>query len=54
MANALTVVEGTRFDRITYWDYVNFIGHHPNTRRLDVFDAVHDLIKSWVQRTVLG
>ena len=54
MANALTVIEGNRFDRITYWDYVNFVGQHPNTRRLDVFDVVHDLIKFLVQSTVLG
>jgi len=54
VANAFTVIEGKRFERITYWDYVNYLGHNPNTRRLDVFDAVHDLIKSWVQRTVLG
>ncbi|KAF8266619.1 hypothetical protein EI94DRAFT_1786854 [Lactarius quietus] len=54
VANAFTVIEGKRFERITYWDYVNFIRQRPNTRRLDVFDAVHELLKTWVRRTVLG
>ncbi|KAI9457793.1 hypothetical protein BJY52DRAFT_1223704 [Lactarius psammicola] len=54
VANALTVIEGSRFERITYWDYVNFIRQRPNTRRIEVFNTVHDLIEAWVQRTVLG
>ncbi|KAH9057103.1 hypothetical protein EDB83DRAFT_2316074 [Lactarius deliciosus] len=54
VANALTVIEGSRFERITYWDYVNFVRQRPNTRRIDVFNTVHDLIEIWVQTTVLG
>ncbi|KAH9029102.1 hypothetical protein EDB85DRAFT_1555024 [Lactarius pseudohatsudake] len=54
MANALTVIEGSRFERITYWDYVNFVRQRPNIRRIDVFNTVHDLIETWVQTTVLG
>ena len=50
---ALTVIEGNRFEKITHWDYVNDLIRHPKTRRLDLFDAVHFLIKIWVQRTVL-
>ncbi|KAH9001757.1 hypothetical protein EDB92DRAFT_1812453 [Lactarius akahatsu] len=53
VANALTVIEGSRFERITYWDYVNFVRQRPNTRRIDVFNTVHDLIETWVQTTVL-
>ena len=49
---ALTVIEGSRFEKITHWDYVNHI-RHPQVRRLDLFDAVHYSIESWVQRTVL-
>ena len=54
---ALTVIEGNRFDKITHWDYVNDlirVNRDPKTRRLDIFNAVHYLIKIWVQRTVLG
>ncbi|KAH9039390.1 hypothetical protein EDB84DRAFT_1436992 [Lactarius hengduanensis] len=54
LANALTVIEGSRFERITYWDYVNFVRQRPNTRRIDVFNTVHDLIETWVQTTMLG
>ncbi|KAH9057641.1 ras guanine nucleotide exchange factor domain-containing protein [Lactarius vividus] len=53
VANALTVIEGSRFERVTYWDYVNFARQRPNTRRIDVFNTVHDLIETWVQTTVL-
>ena len=51
---ALTVIEGNGFEKITHWDYVNDLIRQPKTRRLDLFDAVHYLIKIWVQRTVLG
>ena len=50
---ALTVIEGKRFEKITHWDYVNDLIRHPKTRRLDLFNALHFLIKIWVQRTVL-
>jgi hypothetical protein len=53
LAAALTVVEGDRFKCITYWDYVNFTRWQPNVRRIEVFNIVHDLVKVWVQRTVL-
>ena len=53
LAAALTVVEGDRFKCITYWDYVNFTRSRPNVRRIEVFNIVHDLVKVWVQRTVL-
>jgi len=53
LAAALTVVEGDRFECITYWDYVNFTTWGPNVRRIEVFNIVHDLIKMWVQTTVL-
>ncbi|KAH8980822.1 hypothetical protein EDB86DRAFT_3087571 [Lactarius hatsudake] len=53
MANALTIIEGSRFERITYWDYVNFVRQRPNTWRIDVFNTFHDLIETWVQTTVL-
>ncbi|KAI0303378.1 hypothetical protein B0F90DRAFT_1816199 [Multifurca ochricompacta] len=52
-AAALTVVEGDRFKSITYWDYVNFIRQRSNTRRIEVSNTIHDLIKIWIQRTVL-
>ncbi|KAF8496699.1 hypothetical protein F5888DRAFT_1832576 [Russula emetica] len=52
-AAALTVVEGERFKCITYWDYVNFTRCPPNVRRIEVFNIVHDLVKVWVQTTVL-
>ncbi|KAF8273843.1 hypothetical protein EI94DRAFT_1715048 [Lactarius quietus] len=54
VANAFTVIEGSRFERITYWDCVNFMRQHPDTRRLDAFDAVHELLKTWVRISVLG
>jgi len=53
LAAALTVVEGDRFKCITYWDYVNFTRCPPNVRRIEVFNIVHDLVKVWVQTTVL-
>jgi son of sevenless len=53
IAAALTVVEGDRFKCITFWDYVNFTRGRSNTRRIEVFNAVHDLITMWVQRTIL-
>ncbi|KAF8497034.1 ras guanine nucleotide exchange factor domain-containing protein [Russula emetica] len=53
LAAALTVVEGDRFKCITYWDYVNFTRWQPNVQRIEVFNIVHDLVKVWVQRTVL-
>ena len=53
LAAALTVVEGDRFKCITYWDYVNFTRCLPNVRRIEVFNIVHDLVKVWVQTTVL-
>jgi hypothetical protein len=53
MAAVLTVVEGDRFKCITYWDYVNFTRRPPNVRRIEVFNIVHDLIKVWVQTTVM-
>ena len=53
LAAALTVVEGDRFKCITYWDYVNFARCPSNVRRIDVFNAVHDLVRVWVQTTVL-
>ena len=53
LAAALTVVEGDRFKCITYWDYVNFTRRPANVRRIDVFNIVHDLVKVWVQTTVL-
>jgi hypothetical protein len=53
LAAALTVVEGDRFKCITYWDYVNFIRCPPDVRRIEVFNIVHDLVKVWVQTTVL-
>ena len=53
MAAALTVVEGDRFKCITYWDYVNFTRCPSNVRRIEVFNIVHDLVKVWVQTTVL-
>ena len=52
VAMALTVIEGNRFEKIPYWDYVNLI-RHPGTRRVDLFDAVHYSITLWVQRSVL-
>jgi hypothetical protein len=53
MAAALTVVEGDRFKCITYWDYVSFTRRGLNVRRIEVFNVVHDLVKVWVQTTVL-
>ena len=53
LAAALTVVEGDRFKCITYWDYVNFIRRPHDVRRIEVFNIVHDLVKVWVQTTVL-
>jgi hypothetical protein len=53
LAAALTVVEGDRFECITYWDYVNFTRCPLNVRRIDVFNVVHDLVKVWVQTTIL-
>ena len=53
LAAALTVVEGDRFKCITYWDYVNFTRCPFDVRRIEVFNIVHDLIKVWVQTTVL-
>ena len=53
LAAALTVVEGDRFKCITYWDYVNFTRWSLNVRRIEVFNIVHDLVKVWVQTTVL-
>ena len=52
-AAALTVVEGDRFKCITYWDYVNFTRRQANVERIEVFNIVHDLVKVWVQTTVL-
>jgi len=51
LAAALTVVEGDRFRCITFWDYVNFT--RENSRRIEVFNTVHDLITVWVKKTVL-
>jgi hypothetical protein len=53
LAAALTVVEGDRFKCITYWDYVNYTRWGPDVRRIEVFNIVHDLVKVWVQTTVL-
>ena len=53
LAAALTVVEGDRFKCITYWDYVDFTRRPFNVRRIDVFNIVHDLVKVWVQKSVL-
>ena len=53
LAAALTVVEGDRFKCITHWDYVNFTRWQHNVRRIEVFNIVHDLVKVWVQTTVL-
>jgi len=53
LAAALTVVEGDRFKCITYWDYVNFTRCRLNVPRIEVFNIVHDLVKVWVQTTVL-
>ncbi len=53
LAGALTVVEGDRFKCITYWDYVSFTRRGLNVRRIEVFNVVHDLVKVWVQTTVL-
>ncbi|KAF8497030.1 ras guanine nucleotide exchange factor domain-containing protein [Russula emetica] len=53
LAAALTVVEGDRFKCITYWDYVNFTRSRPNVRRIEVFNIVHDLVRVWVETTVL-
>jgi hypothetical protein len=52
-AAALTDVEGDRFKCITYWDYVNFTRRQANVERIEVFNIVHDLVKVWVQTTVL-
>jgi hypothetical protein len=51
LAAALTVVEGDRFRCMTFWDYVNFA--RGNSRRIEVFNTVHDLIAVWVKKTVL-
>jgi hypothetical protein len=53
LAAALTVVEGDRFRCITYWDYVNFTRWQADVQRIEVFNIVHDLVKVWVQTTVL-
>ena len=53
LATALTAVEGDRFKRMTYWDYVIFTRWQSNSRRIEIFNAVHDLITVWVKRTVL-
>jgi len=53
VAAALTVVEGARFESITYWDYVNFTRGQSDTRRIKVFNTVHDLVTAWVQKTIL-
>ncbi|KAI0255388.1 ras guanine nucleotide exchange factor domain-containing protein [Lactifluus subvellereus] len=53
VAAALTVVEGTRFKSITYWDYVNFTRGQFDTRRIEVFNTVHDLVTAWVKKTIL-
>ncbi|KAH9171466.1 hypothetical protein EDB89DRAFT_1106206 [Lactarius sanguifluus] len=54
VANALTIIEGSRFERIIRWDYVNFVRQRPNTRRIDVFNTVHDLIETWVPDNRVG
>jgi len=47
-------MEGERFKYITHWDYVNFILGRSNARlRIEVFNAVHDLVTVWVMQTVL-
>jgi hypothetical protein len=51
LAAALTVVEGDRFRCMTFWDYVNFT--RGNSRRMEVFNTVHDLIAVWVKKVVL-
>jgi len=53
LAAVLTVVEGDRFNCITYWDYVNFTRCRLNVPRIETFNIVHDLVKLWVQTTVL-
>ena len=53
LAAALTVVEGDRFKCIRHWDYVNFARLGPDVQRIEVFNIVHDLVKIWVQTTVL-
>jgi hypothetical protein len=53
LAAALTVVEGDRFKCIAYWDHVNFTRWGPDVRRIEEFNIVHDLVKVWVQTTVL-
>jgi len=53
LAAALTVVEGDRFKCITHWDYVNFTRWPSDVRRIEDFNTVHDLVKVWVQTTVL-
>jgi hypothetical protein len=55
VAAALNVIEGKRFRNITYWDYVNFTlrGTPERAGRIEVFNAVHDLVTNWVKRTIL-
>ena len=53
LAAALTVVEGDRFECITYWDYVNFTRCGLIVQRIEKFNIIHDLVKVWVQTTVL-
>lgn len=53
LAAALAVVAGVRFKCITYWDYVNFTRQRSNVQRIEVFNAVHDLVTLWVQTTIL-
>jgi hypothetical protein len=55
VAAALTVIEGIRFKNITHWDYINFILRGPLEKagRIEVFNAVHDLVTNWVKRTIL-
>ena len=53
LAAALTVVEGVRFDCITYWDYVNFTRQGSSVQRIEEFCIIHNLVIVWVQTTVL-
>ena len=53
LAAALTAVEGDHFKCITYWDYVNFTRCGLNVQRIEMFNTIHDLVKVWVQTTIL-
>ena len=52
LAAALSAVAGNWFQRITYWDYVNFIQPRLTARRVELFKSVYNKVTEWVERSI--